>query len=315
MLVRFATSAEHAQLIADDRVAARALEARGVRVEPLVWSAPAPLAPADAIVIRSCWDYHLHEARFRSWLDDVERAGTLVLNPPALVRWNLHKSYLRDMAHHGVPVVPTVHVERDPVPSRASDPRDGRSARSGSSLADILRAEGWRHAVVKPAVSLSAYETWRVDAPVSIDDAERFEQLRARADVLVQRYVSEITSAGEWSVVFFGRTFSHAVRKLPRAGDFRVQTEHGGSVLVEEPPAAVLDTAARAIASLPAEPAYCRIDGVSADGGLLLMEAECIDPVLFFTEHPAAAETFADEVVARIGSATTQHRPNAAAAG
>jgi glutathione synthase/RimK-type ligase-like ATP-grasp enzyme len=289
MIVRFATSTDYPDLTADDLVAARALAERGVRVEALVWTADAPPTSADAVVIRSCWDYHLREAAFRSWLDTLEAAGTLVLNPPALVRWNLHKSYMADLAARDVPVVPTVHT-------RASDPRN---------LADIMGAEGWTSAVVKPAVSLSAYETWRVDAPPPAAAAERFTALRARSDVLVQRYVPEVTTAGEWSLVFFGHTFSHAVRKLPRDGDFRVQTEHGGSVILEHPPAAVLDAAAHALANLPAAPAYCRIDGVSADGRLLLMEAECIDPVLFFTEHPAAAGAFADEIVTRIGLART----------
>jgi glutathione synthase/RimK-type ligase-like ATP-grasp enzyme len=216
-----------------------------------------------------------------------------------LVRWNLHKSYMADLAARGVAVVPTVHTP-------ASDPR---------TLADIMRSEGWKSAVVKPAVSLSAYETWRVDTPAAVADEERLTRLRARGDVLVQRYVPEVATAGEWSLVFFGRTFSHAVRKLPRDGDFRVQTEHGGSVNMEHPPAAVLDAAAHALANLPTAPAYCRIDGVSEGGRLLLMEAECIDPVLFFTEHPAAADAFTDEVMTRIERAPTSRDGIAAVGG
>ena len=39
---------------------------------------------------------------------------------------------------------------------------------------------------------------------------------------------------------------------------------------------------------------YARIDGVEVGGRLVLMEAECIDPVLYFRFSPGAAERFAD---------------------
>jgi glutathione synthase/RimK-type ligase-like ATP-grasp enzyme len=180
-----------------------------------------------------------------------------------------------------VPAVPTAFVG-------AADDRN---------LRDIIEGAGWQEAVVKPAVSLNAYDTWRVPVPAAAEDEERFVQLRSRGDVLVQRFLPEITGSGEWSLIFFGRYYSHAVRKLPRHGDFRVQTEHGGSVQVDTPPPVVIEAAARALAALPVEPVYCRIDGVVADGTFMIMEAECIDPVLYFAEHPPAAGMFADAVM------------------
>ncbi|HEX2190444.1 MAG TPA: hypothetical protein VHG51_16165 [Longimicrobiaceae bacterium] len=281
--VLFATSEEHPALTGDDRIAAEALRERGVGVEPLVWSRPGAAAPdgVRAVVIRSCWDYHLREDAFRAWISALEERGTPLVNPPGLVRWNLHKGYLLELEARGIPVVPTARV-------RGGDER---------TLREHLDSAGWEEGVVKPAVSLSAYETWRVRRDDAAGHEARFRRLRERGDVLVQRYLPEIVSGGEWSLVFFGDEFSHAVRKRPKPGDFRVQVEHGGSSRPEDPPRALVHAAARVLEVLPHPPTYARVDGVAVGGRFLLMELECIDPVLFFSAHPAAAARFAERIV------------------
>lgn len=305
MLIHFATSPGIPALTRDDRIAADVLQFRGVRVEPLIWSgardepgwgtvapgsgartnvSPARPTRADAVVIRSCWDYHLHEAAFRAWIAGLESDGVQLINPAALVRWNLHKSYIAELPDHDVAVVPTVFI-------RTGD---------GRGLREILEAAGWREAVVKPAVSLSAWETWRVARREADAHEDRFVQLRTRADVLVQEFLPEVTRAGEWSLMFFGPRFSHAVRKLPKPGDFRVQTEHGGSVTLETPPQQVIEAAERVLKVLPEPPVYCRIDGIESGDNFVVMEVECIDPVLFFALHAPAAQYFADEIVNRL---------------
>lgn len=281
MLIHFATSADIPGLTADDIIAADALRSRGVRVEPLIWSAAAAVRRADAVLIRSCWDYHLHEAAFRAWIARLESDGVVVMNPPSLVQWNLHKSYIAELGAVGVASVPTAFAG-------SADTR---------SLSEIIDGAGWSEAVVKPAVSLSAYETWRVDSRDAAAHEDRFVQLRSRGDVLVQQFLPQVMRAGEWSLMFFGQTFSHGVRKRPKAGDFRVQTEHGGSVESVVPEQRLIDAAARVIDALPERPVYCRVDGVMVGDEFLVMEVECIDPVLFFELYPATAECFADEVL------------------
>jgi glutathione synthase/RimK-type ligase-like ATP-grasp enzyme len=112
-------------------------------------------------------------------------------------------------------------------------------------------------------------------------------------EVMVQPYLQEITTQGEWSLIFFGGAFSHAVIKRPARGDFRVQAEHGGTVVRAAPPDHVLHAATAAIAALPIKPLYARIDGVERSGKLLLMEAECVDPYLYFELDAAAPHAFA----------------------
>lgn len=284
MLIHFVT-APGIPITDDDRLAAAALEQRGIRVEPMNWSGPYPTTGGDAVVIRSCWDYHLREAAFRAWLARLEHEGVAVINPPALVRWNLHKAYIAELSSRGVAAVPTAFV----------------GVGATHSLHEILHAQGWLEAVVKPAVSLSAHETWRLAAHEARAHEDRFVRMRRGGDVLVQRFLPEVTAGGEWSLMFFGVQFSHAVRKLPKAGDFRVQTEHGGSVMPDVPPQRVIDSAAGVLHALPQAPVYCRVDGVVVDDEFLVMEVECIDPVLFFALHAPAAALFADAVLTKLG--------------
>lgn len=281
MRIYFATAPEIPAITADDMIAAAALGSRGVRVEPLIWSAPPPAERGDAVVIRSCWDYHLHEAAFRGWIARLQNDGVAVVNTPTLVQWNLHKSYIAELEAAGIAAVPTVFAG-------SGDTR---------TLAEIIDTAGWAEAVVKPAVSLSAYETWRVASGDAAAHEERYQQLRSHGDVLVQAFLSEVMSAGEWSLMYFGRAFSHAVRKLPKTGDFRVQTEHGGSTMSDVPTRRLIEDGARVIDMLPERPVYCRVDGVIVDDAFMVMEVECIDPMLFFELHPPAAELFADEVL------------------
>jgi glutathione synthase/RimK-type ligase-like ATP-grasp enzyme len=294
LIIQFATAASLPALTPDDRVAGEALAALGVQVEAVVWSEhdPGSAGRVDAVVIRSCWDYHLREREFSAWLDRLERQGLVVINELPLVRWNMHKKYLDELQRRGVPVVPTLWVNR-------GDER---------SLGDLLDVTGWREVVVKPAISACAYETWQVRSHDVAAGEERFMRLRATGDVLVQKFLTEITTAGEWSLVFFGSEYSHAARKLPRPGDFRVQVEHGGCDMSDVPPATLIDDAARAVRCLPGSPVYTRVDGVVVDGVFMLMEVECIDPFLYFQMHEPAAARFAAEVMRRVGDGVGQRR-------
>lgn len=286
-LILFATSAEHPELTADDRLAAAALRGRGFGVAPAVWTGtPAETVdPGTVVVIRSCWDYHLLTAEFEGWIDALEGRGTRVVNAPGLLRWNLHKRYLRDLRNRGVHVVPTRWIGQ----------------RDGWTLAEVLEEAGWAEAVVKPAVSLSAYETWRTSPAQAPGHQARFAALVRAGDVLVQRFMSEVLTSGEWSLVFFSGAFSHAVRKLPARGDFRVQVDHGGTASPAVPPDPLVASAAGVVRALPYPTAYVRVDGVQSDGAFVVMEVECIDPVLHLAARPGAADRFAEAILRAAG--------------
>ncbi len=233
------------------------------------------------MVIRSTWDYHHRAAEFLGWIARLEASGVRVWNPAPLVRWNLDKHYLVELENRGVPVVPTVTLMRG----------------SPTALLDLLESAGWDQAVVKPAVSASAYETWRTSRASAAGDVGRFGALVAAGDVLLQPYVAAVEQ-GEWSLCFFGGRYSHAVLKRPRQGDFRVQLELGGEVLVAAPEPAVVAQAETIVALLPPPWLYARVDGCVVNGALVLMELELIEPTLFFHADPGAPTRFAEALSA-----------------
>jgi glutathione synthase/RimK-type ligase-like ATP-grasp enzyme len=280
--IGFVTSAELHGLTLDDRAALPWLAARNVEVVPVVWTEP--LAPRlDGLVLRSTWDYHLKLAEFLGWLEAIEARGIPLWNPPATVRWNVDKAYLLELEAGGIPIVPTRHTVRG----------------SGAVLSRLLREAGWNEAVVKPSVSGGAFETWR--AGVAAADDTRFARQLEAMDCLVQPFLPQLASEGEWSLLFFLGRYSHAVLKTPAAGEFRVQEVFGGVASPVEPPPWVAASAQRALEAANHETLYARVDGVARAGRFELMELELVEPSLFLESAPAAADRFAAAISACLG--------------
>jgi glutathione synthase/RimK-type ligase-like ATP-grasp enzyme len=227
--------------------------------------------------VRSCWDYHHRPHEFHAWLDRLAAEGARVFNPVPLLRWNADKRYLRDLAEAGIEVIPTAWV----------------AERDESSLADLAGARGWRHVVVKPSVSATAFETWRAGPEVTSDDEQRFRRLTGERPALVQPYLPDI-ERGELSLVFLGGEYSHAVLKRPRPGDFRVQTDFGGTVEPVRPEEHVVAAASRVLAAAPGPTLYARVDLCLVDGRAQLMELELLEPALFFAHEAGAAARFVE---------------------
>ena len=265
----------------DDRVLIEPLAALGVAAEPAVWDAAAVRWEEFAgVLVRSCWDYHQRLDEFLAWVARLERAGVALWNAPDLLRWNSHKAYLRDLAAAGVPTVPTRWLA-------SGEP---------ASLAALLERAGWHDAVVKPAISASAHDTWRTSRPRATLEQPRLDALLARGDVMVQEYFGEVAAPGEWSLVFFGQRFSHATLKRPAAGDFRVQWEYGGSAEAMLPGHHLVREAERVLETVDGMPVYARVDGVERGGRLILTELELIEPHLFLAWEPHAAARLARTV-------------------
>lgn len=290
------TCAAWPELWADDHALFPALAAVGLRGEPRVWDAvPAGTAAAPGL-IRSTWDYYLNLPAFLDFLAarEAEGAAGPLFNPPAVVRWNLDKRYLLELAALGVPIVPTTLAPR---------------------LTEEVLAALWRdygELVVKPTVSAGSWRTERLPPGTAPAGAVVGHGKGARPGqgivdpepeaYLIQPFLPHIAD-GEWSLVFFDGAFSHAVRKIPQRGDFRVQEQYGGQTVAAataELPSGLIDQAAAALAALRAVPAlsavsatpplYARVDGVLDGGRLLLMEIELIEPALYLRLCEGAAD-------------------------
>lgn len=282
MRIAFLTHDRDPALAADDRLALPALRARGVEVVPWVWDG-APPGPVDAAVVRSCWDYHEKTAAFLGFVDGLAAGGVRLFNPAEVVRWNIDKIYLRDLAARGARVPRAAWVPRGEAPS----------------LEQILEEHALDQVVIKPRVSLSAVDTLRSSRASAARDQPRFAALARAKALIVQEFLPEI-ARGEVSLVFLGGRFSYAVRKTPAPGDFRVQADHGGARARVEPPAAWIAEVERVLAAAPGPLLYARADVVERRGELWWMELELIDPELFFALAPEATARFADALVAAL---------------
>ena len=240
-------------------------------------------------MIRSCWDYHLQPERFLAWIQLLDAANIPILNPAPLLRWNANKNYLRDLDSRGVPIVPTFWPEEE-------NP-------SPVTLSEKLRDLGWRQAVLKPRISATAYRTQLVTRDDATTAQPLFDQLQHGPGVMLQKYIDSITTEGEWSLIFFAGTFSHAIIKQPRLGDFRVQNDFGGTARRADPPPHVLASATRAVEAVDPT-VYARVDGVVDDGRFLLMELELIEPMLFLADHPEATTRFAAAIANAVARTT-----------
>jgi hypothetical protein len=121
--------------------------------------------------------------------------------------------------------------------------------------------------------------------------------------------MSSVIDEGEFSLFYFDGKYSHAILKTPKADDFRVQEEHGGrlkAIVPEKSLFAEADNTLAAITKLTGEmPLYARVDFVRFCNEIngeefALMEAELIEPSLYFNMDDNSAQRFANAFVNRM---------------
>jgi len=211
--VAFVTEQRFPALVEDDLQVVEPLRACGITIEGAVWDDPAVRwTDYDAVVMRSTWDYYLKSEAFFAWLDALEAQHVPLWNPLHIVRWNADKSYLLDLKKRGVTIVDSVLI-----------PRGG-----AANLTDVLREQGWTEAIYKPTISAGAHKTARFTQATAAAVQAEFDALLKDSAALIQPFVAEIASKGEWSLLFFDKQYSHTVLKTPQSGDFRVQEHLGG---------------------------------------------------------------------------------------
>ena len=277
-----ATCAAIPGIYPDDARLVISLQARGIEPVPCIWSDPAiDWSRFDAVLIRTTWDYFQRYAEFCQWLDGLP---VPTINPAPMLRWNADKRYLLALQAQGVDIIPM-------------------RVAPGRELHAVLAECAGRDVVVKPAISGGAWHTVR-GVVGEAGFAQTIAALPMELDYLVQDFVPAVAAEGEWSLLFFDGRYSHAVIKRAARGDYRVQSQHGGSVEASEPTRAMIDSADNVLVAAAAlghgDTAYARVDGVMVDGRFRLMELEAIEPALFLAGRPDAAELFAGNLQRRL---------------
>jgi glutathione synthase/RimK-type ligase-like ATP-grasp enzyme len=285
--VAIVTCAELPDLDPDEIRLITPLAERGITVVPTVWDDPAVNWNAfDAIVIRSTWDYQDHRQRFLEWARSVPRLH----NPAAVLEWNTDKRYLAELSEAGVPVVPTTWLP--PASPDAMLPQRGE----------------W---VIKPSIGAGSREAGRY-----LLDSEEHRKLaadhvarlhRSGATVMAQPYLPDVDTNGERALMYIAGHYSHAVRKSamltgPYDGDVELYKQERITAAEATADERRLGDAVMAVVAerFPQDLLYARVDVVTHDDDLLLLELELAEPSLFYGYGPNAAEAMAEAIAALV---------------
>jgi glutathione synthase/RimK-type ligase-like ATP-grasp enzyme len=280
-LITLATCAAWPGLSVSDQCLAEALRARQQHVTVAPWNGPfEPFADAAAVVIRSTWDYHQTPDAYLAWLDRLDPRRTF--NEPPLIRWNVSKSHILDLARRGA------HV-----------PRSLETAAEPDAIARALDALGLHEGVIKPLIGASGFGVERVTRGNEAVALERARARKAQDRVLVQEFMAEIRD-GELAGVFFEGAFSHGLWRRPAAGEFRINSQYGGTLEPAALPAAVIEAMSAVLSLLPQPAVYARVDGVVRDGHFIMMELEVNEPGLGLDLAPGSADRFTEALLRRL---------------
>lgn len=265
------------------------MQSLGWAIDEILWrSASVDWNQYDAVYINTPWDYPDDPQLFLDLLESIDASSAILVNDIALVRRTIPKTYLRELETRGVAIVPSLWYEQF-----------DREALPG--FFDTHRCD---RIIIKPVVSTNAHNTFLLDRAVPAKIIEELEKTFAARPFVVQPFIEIVQGEGEYSMFFFSNEFSHAILKTPKGEDFRVQEEHGSSIMSVEPESELLETAAKLLKLIEPTPVYARADFLRApDGRFLLMELELIEPSLYLrmdSESPMRFARAFDAHVARL---------------
>ncbi len=265
-------------VLLEDRLVQDALEALGLKTIRLSWDDKNfDWSSTKFALFRTTWDYFDRFDEFSIWLNKVSKQ-TQLLNTESIVRWNIDKHYLQDLEQKGVHCTPTYFIEKN----------------TAITLKAIHKKTNWKDTVLKPVISGAARHTYHLN----IDNMSRYEhlfnELISKESFMLQPFQKNIIEKGELSLIIIDGEFTHAVLKIAKEGDFRVQDDFGGSVHNYTPSPQEIKFAEKAVQACIPKPIYARVDMYTDNDGLLaISELELIEPELWFRKHPKAAEKLA----------------------
>jgi glutathione synthase/RimK-type ligase-like ATP-grasp enzyme len=269
-------------LLLEDRLIQEALERRGFRTIRVDWARKDfDWTSAKYALFRTTWDYMYNYTAFKAWFDDT-RHKTIFINSAPSIEWNMDKHYFLDLMAKGIHI-PTTHYAHK---------------NDNISLKAFYEQAGFEEAVIKPTISGGGKHTYRIDAN-NLDEYEKtFQEVLTEADMMIQPFLKNVMERGEVSLMVMGGKYTHAVLKVAKKGDFRVQDDWGGSVHPYEPTEQEMAFAEAVVASCGFPLLYARIDIANDnDGNIALIELEIFEPELWFRLYPQAADVLAQAIV------------------
>jgi len=255
------------------------LQNLGWQIESVVWQQEGVVwNDYAAVYIGTPWDYPDDPQNFMQVLQTIDNSDATLVNDVRIVRWNIEKTYLRDLQAGGADIVPTIFDKK----------------LQSANLEHYFDAHRSDRIIIKPVVSTNATDTFLLERNLSDEVRSQLLQAFSERQFMVQPFIPAIQSEGEYSLFYFADEFSHAILKTPIRADFRVQEEYGADILQVQPEAALIAAADKALQLVNPAPVYARCDFVRADDGrFLVMELELIEPSMYLRTKDDSSAKFA----------------------
>lgn len=268
-------------ILLEDQLLFDAIKKEGLQVERKSWSDPTfDWGTTKYVIFRSTWDYFDRYNEFSIWLKEVSTKTTL-LNPANIINWNIDKHYLIDLKEKGVHICESYFIEKG----------------TSTTLSELHKQLGWDKTVLKPCISGAARHTYKLDLTTFEKHENIFQELIANEAMMLQPFQENIMTKGEFSFVVINGKYSHAVLKIAKPGDFRVQDDFGGTVHMHQATIEEIYFAENTVKACIETPMYARVDAIIDNNNkLAISELELIEPELWFRNNPGASTILAKEI-------------------
>ena len=153
----------------------------------------------DAVIVRSTWDYQFDPMKFIDVLSKINDSSAHLENDLEMMKWNMNKHYLYDLANKNILTVETIW-ERE------------------FNLEKIIKyfsLLNTNEIIIKPNISASAENTFRLKAEQLKDHRVKLESIFSTREFMIQPFMSNIISEGEYLFFYFYGQYSNAILKTP----------------------------------------------------------------------------------------------------
>lgn len=269
----------------DDAILKKYLENEGIYVEIVSWdNKNYDWKSADAVIIRSTWDYHETLCDYITWLHYLKDNNIKVYNNVDVILNNLYKDkQVKWLKENGIPIMKTEIFSLN----------DNNMEKPENTLLATIKKYfpeyyGNSMFVLKPTVSARSNNTFLID-PFNINrdsechvhnDANKlfYSLLEKFSDrgIILQVYAKGIAD-GEYGLVYLNGVLTQSVVKKP--GKL-----HGNKVKesVKKVPNEIIDLAEKIIKKLPFEEVLiARVDAIMDDNKAKIMELELVEPNIY----------------------------------
>lgn len=229
-----------------------------------IWDLEKDYSQYQGLIFKAIWDYYERPLDFKPFLQKLKKEKLKFCNSLDTVMWNMEKTYLVDIENADLPVIPFQIIENE------------------SDINKAVRETEGETLIIKPTISGGSRHTIKTKKKDIEKHLPTILTILKESKLMLQPFVPEVMNEGEYSFLFFGGKFSHALLKKPKEGDFRAHSFFGGNNYPYAPTALEIEQVARYLKTAPDFPDYARVDVVKKGKLFYLMELELIEPYLYF---------------------------------